>query len=964
MKKTKKLKILLVLLLVSAFNGSVLPTSAFLLPGSDLTVQPASSGESNLNTFLAGSGDVGGNRDQMGSSSQKDDKVPKVDVVVTPSHPQADEVVYTQALAQNFRNASTSLYFNWYIYNPDPKIGSVVIKNGQKVFVPSNTLSGALIRGAIAQARGSYVPGVTPKAKDLGKNSESTENDRDGYNANFGGDDGKGAIDKDIKEILGKNYDFSYKDFKANCQQNCEVTYSNAKNEIDWQYDKCAKPTCTDWMTSCCNGAKDEFNNCVDTIWDDEQAGCFDQICNKSNKDRKEDCFRGLSLTDYASCDSDFFDAENKCTDTRNLYCINRGSCGTKPSQDCSQCESDFHKSQWGALKQQDLCDKQCEVNSNNSLGSQSVEPVGSRCFRYNFGSRDADDHLAGIFQPMTCFHFYPGADNPNKEINWKDSVPFTTGDGSFKDDEELFWGTDPTNADTDGDNFPDEADIAGLGQQTMQFKFQNGDKVGVVAEGTSLFPTNEKTPYYKIMWADAGVCSAEVIRNAAKDTPEFDNFCRCDSDDKNNCKESKDFGFGYLKLFDIWQSTNNSQTDQLNALIDVNPLRPMVNSLLTIQAIASGNEIDKDLLSYEWTLKHGNDALQPVKDAEKGRIVWKKQGVEAAYTDLTNQLANFKNNGGVGWDKLNLTPLLEGNYSVLVKVVETNGSKQRMGEGTFNFNVNENLKVRFFRGGISNNSMVKKDEITNNETIQGDTVIAEYDGPFYDDFVWEIDRRKLEGNGPQVSLPIEKGSNSIYNIKLVATNKDRTNTAEKELPLKVVNPSASVRIRGEAPDYLGQDTANSQTRKNGLTYQVPQDKDLDFIVTRNPAGSSFSSRDDLHYFWSFDQAEPKEGQDNYKVTLDSNKYLVGTPHSLAVKIYSTDRKLLAQDQITLIPLKDGSAQVVEASRKGILGLALVYLNIPDKLKFTVQTLLWVFFIFLLLNSIAWLFPMRKSVKL
>jgi len=942
-------------------SGGILPANAFLLPGGGVSVQPASTGESSLNTFLAGAGDVGGNRDQLGAGDQKTDKVPKVDVLVTPSHPRDNDVVYAQALPQNFRNNSANLYYNWYIFNPDPKVGSVVVKNNQKVFVPSNTLPGALIRGAIAQARGSYVPGVSPKAKDLGKPSESAEKDQDGYNANFGGDDGQGAIDKDIKDLLGKNFDFTYKDFKTNCQQNCEVNYSNTNNELEWEYDKCAKPTCSDWMTSCCNGSKDEFDTCLDTVWDDQQASCFDQVCKKSDKDRKEDCYRGLSLSDYATCDSSFFDAEAKCTDDRNLYCLNRGSCGTKPSQDCIECESDLHKGQWEAQKQQDLCEKQCEISTNNSLGGQSVEPVGSRCFRYNFGSRDADDHLAGIFQPITCQHFFPGAEK-NSAIDWKDSVPFATGDGSFKDDEELFWGTDPTNADTDGDGFPDEADIAGLGQQTVQFKFQNGDKVGVTVEGTSLFPTNEKTPYYKIMWADAGVCSAEVIRDTAKNTPDFDNFCRCSSDEKNNCKDSKDFGFGYLKLFDIWRSTESDQTNQLSALVNLDPLRPTVNQPLTLQAISSGNELDKNLLSYEWTLKHGNDALQPEKDAAEGQIIWKKQGAKAAYTSLTNQLADFKKDGGAGWDKLNLTPLLEGNYNVLVKVVETNGNQQKMGEGTLSFNVSENLRIRFFRGGVSNNSLMKKDEITTNETVPGDTVIAEYDGPFYDDFVWMVDRRKLEGNGPQISLPIEKGANSVYDMKLIASNKDRTNTVEKELNLQVINPYASIRIKGEAPDDLNQGAETSQVRKNGLTYQVPLEKDLEFMVQRNPAGSSFSARDDLKYFWSFDQTEPREGQDNYQVTLDSKKYLPGTPHSLAVKIYTPDRKLLAEDKITLIPVKDGNAQVVESARGSMLGLAMAYLNVPDKLKFTVQTLLWVLFIYLLLNSIAWLFPARRNV--
>lgn len=918
-----------------------------------------------MGKFLAssGSGSLGDERNQMGSSDRKEEKIPKADVIITPTHPKTDELVYAQALPQNFRNSSTNLYYNWYIYNPDAKVGSVVIKDGQKTFIPSNTLEGALIRGAIAQARGSYIPGVTPKAKDMGKANESSEQDKDGYNAHYGGDDGQGAIEKGIKDILGKDYDFTYQDFKTNCEQNCKVEYNNLENENEWKYNKCSEPTCGDWIDSCCNGAKDDFATCLTDVWDDVQSSCFDRICDKKSDDKKDDCYRTLSLSDYAACDTNFFEKETSCADTRDLYCLNRGSCGAKPSQDCIECEKDYHKDQWEALKEKDICEKQCEVKDNNNLGENSVEPVGSRCFRYNFGGRETGDHLAGIFQPVTCTHYFPGADNPDDAIKWSEKVPFKTGDGSFKENEELFWGTDPTNADTDGDNFPDEADIAGQGQQTIQFKYQGGDKIGVAVEGTSLFPTNDKTPYYKIMWAYNGVCDSEVIRSVAKDAPGFNNFCECDDkDEENKCKDSEDFGFGYLKLNDIWQNVADSQNDRLDAFVSLSPLRPTVNGPLMLEAIVSGGELDSELLSYEWTLKHGGEVLRPEQDQKNSRIVWKKQGVDVAYMKLTNQLADFKNQGGVGWEKLNIEPLLEGSYDVLVKAVETNNNKQKIGEGTLNFNVSESLKIRFFRSFSSNNVWTKRDELVSGEAIPGDTVIAEYDGPFYDDFVWLIDRKKLEGNGPQVSFPINKGANSSYNFKLIATNKNRTNTAEKEFPLKIINPYVSLRIRGEAPDNFsnGADGQNI-LKKNGLIYQVPIGKDLEFLPIRNPAGSSFSIRDDLHYFWSFDESESVEGTDIYKLTLEGKKYLLGTPHSLEVKIYAPDRKLLAQDKITLIPAKDNNAQIVEESKHTVAGLALAYLNMSEKLRFSVQTLLWTFFIYLLLSGIAWLMPMKRE---
>lgn len=966
--KANRIKTFISIVLAASLSGTF-PVSAFLLPGNTSDSSDSSSNAvSSLGTFLSASRTPSTqDRNQLGNGKNKEDKVPKVDVIITPSHPQNNDLVYGQALPQNFRNTSTNLYYNWYIYNPDSKVGSTVIKNGQKTFIPSNTLQGALIRGAMAQARGSYVPGTSPTAKSLGKANESTEQDRDGYNAHYGGDDGQGAIEKKIEDILGKDFDFTYEDFKTNCKQNCKVEYSNMENESKWKYDKCAEPTCGDWIDTYCYGSKNDYDSCLSNMWDDLQSSCFDQVCDKKNKSKKDDCYNSLSLDDYASCDTDFFKQEQACISDQNLYCLNRGTSGAKPSQDCVECSENYHKSQWESLKQKDYCEKECEVKNNNSLGLNSAEPVGSRCFRYNFGGRDSGDHIAGIFQPITCVHYFPGADNPEKVIDWGDTVPFKTGDGSFKDDEELFWGTDPTNADTDGDGSPDEADIAGLGQQTIQFKYQSGDKIGVAVEGISLFPTNDKTPYYKIMWAYSGICNAETIKNADKDTPGYDSLCKCDDKDKQgNCKDSKDFGFGYLSLIDIYQSVTATQDNRLDAFISLNPQRPTINKSLELDIIASGADLDKDMLSYEWTLKHGGEVLKPETEQKNGRIVWKKQGAEVAYTKLENQLADFKNQGGIGWEKLNLEPLSEGNYDALVKVVETNGNKQKIGEGTLNFSVSDNLKVKFFRTFNSNGTWAKKDELISRETIPGDTVIAEYDGPFYDDFVWYVDRKKLEGNGSRASLPINKGANMTYNFKLIASNKNHTDTVEDDFPLDVVNPYVTLRLRGEAPDSLSQANQNENQnpeKKNGFTYQVPIGANLEFIATRNPAGSSFSIRDDLHYFWSFDQAEAQEGEDSYKVVLEGKKALPGTPHSLAVKIYTSDKKLIAQDQITLIPTKDKNSKIVEDSKHSIAGLALAYINLPDNLRFTLQTLLWVFFIYLLLSGIAWITPIKREPR-
>ncbi len=106
-----------------------------------------------------------------------------------------------------------------------------------------------------------------------------------------------------------------------------------------------------------------------------------------------------------------------------------------------------------------------------------------SRCYRHNFGpggdSGSSDDkamELSGRDLIIKCQHAFG------------DSI----GDRSFQKGEEDDWGTNPEDADTDGDGIVDEADLAGLGQDEFTWIYQKGDKVSVVVEGVSNIPINE----------------------------------------------------------------------------------------------------------------------------------------------------------------------------------------------------------------------------------------------------------------------------------------------------------------------------------------------------------------------------------------------------------------------------------------------------------------------------------------
>jgi hypothetical protein len=88
------------------------------------------------------------------------------------------------------------------------------------------------------------------------------------------------------------------------------------------------------------------------------------------------------------------------------------------------------------------------------------------------------------------CKHLFPNAPGA------------VTGDGTFTENEENFWSTDPSNPDTAGRGHTDEANVVGLGANAFTWTYQEGDQIGVAVEGISIEPTSYDDSSYKIMWA------------------------------------------------------------------------------------------------------------------------------------------------------------------------------------------------------------------------------------------------------------------------------------------------------------------------------------------------------------------------------------------------------------------------------------------------------------------------------
>lgn len=163
----------------------------------------------------------------------------------------------------------------------------------------------------------------------------------------------------------------------------------------------------------------------------------------------------------------------------------------------------------WNGDGEKDI--KDWKIEAMRILAQGNFDP-GKFHYNGNYGN-DGDSyeaHYGGDNKADMPHHCYIHDFNEgiNAEIDYGCSHLFpnahgaVTGDESFGEDEEEFWGTDPTDPDTaDTGNF-DEANVAGLGQQEFTWNYQEGDKVGVAVEGTSMNATKYDDASNMIMWA------------------------------------------------------------------------------------------------------------------------------------------------------------------------------------------------------------------------------------------------------------------------------------------------------------------------------------------------------------------------------------------------------------------------------------------------------------------------------
>ncbi|KKT93294.1 MAG: hypothetical protein UW95_C0024G0007 [Parcubacteria group bacterium GW2011_GWC1_45_14] len=200
------------------------------------------------------------------------------------------------------------------------------------------------------------------------------------------------------------------------------------------------------------------------------------------------------------------------------------------------------------------------------------------------------------------CKHLFPKPKGIGEE----------SGDDEFGDEEEQFWGTDNRNISTAGNGNLDEANVIGLGITTFEWRYEDGDKVGVVVEGDSIMNTKHNDGERMRMWAfSKNTCDA--ISDAAEERRFYL--------ENNYGLPSGILTIGEIDLDDCLEENllnpkGVNESGYLDVNVAVSPSEPIndplgvgsLNRGSVITATAVINNSDPSRLLYEWDVEISSD--------------------------------------------------------------------------------------------------------------------------------------------------------------------------------------------------------------------------------------------------------------------------------------------------------------------------------------------------------------------
>ncbi|MDP1846046.1 MAG: hypothetical protein Q8L09_04925 [Candidatus Moranbacteria bacterium] len=750
-------------------------------------------------------------------TAERKTNAPTVEIFFDNTNPKAGEKVTANAIPQFFKNNPANLYYAWYIIHTTDGTSKTA----------TNTISKGKVEAARIMAKGdydsaldeqSYANGSADPDKDGWPAVDANSYDEDTTAAPFGGSDGVGGLTEESVSAYNTATEWcdslgdhtwdkcSYDDANSSKPLN---TYFTLKSSQTNHYCNLCKDYFSGDGAASYTSAKTARNNCCYTNTPEASLQC-----SSTTKVTDPDTLEETNTVTYYKCPQD--GSTDYCGTTYNSLfdsCYSNFKESNKSiANTCLDTQYNSCKTDWSTVHE--------DFNGDGFSDYSEQATVGvSRCYKHNFGtnadasifrenelSDSATDNSSGLDFPVSCKH------------KWSSAPGFKSGSGKFTTEEEDYWETDPFDPDTSGDGFNDEASVIGLGQETFSWTYAEGDRVGVVVEGTSMLPTDEKSAYYKLMWGYPDTCDSTKAGLLAGD----------------QCDGSDDYGYGFLATK---SPSEESTEEKLQVSLFYSPENPIADSSdankdnieddgtitdadqITVTSSLDNTNLNPSALYYAWYIQEKNSEGE-----------WKKMDI-ATYFDTSSS------SSGMGISSFDFTPKKKAmgaditTFKVTLAVSRTSevsdSEKDSLGRTTpkkgwasAEIPVNPNgIKINLYKVNIENSKATfdkSKDTICDKDlyqllcpAVQYQMMAAKISGSKYtksnSEFFWTLNGETLAAPSGASSLfdgwddvtvffPITKGEREVETLSVTATPKNNLQPVTGSRLITVVTPALFIK--------------------------------------------------------------------------------------------------------------------------------------------------------------------------
>jgi len=770
---------------------------------------------------------------------------PRTELFFDNTNPKIGEKVTAHAIPEFFKNDPQNIYYTWYIIHT---------KDG-KIQTATNSVSEGKKEAAAIMARGDYDRNLDGQTyPDPGKDPDNdgwpaidNSYDEDKTAAPMGGADGVGGISEESVSAFNTSAEWcdslgdhtwdkcAYDDASASKPLN---TYFTLKSSQTNHYCDLCKDYFSGDGAAAYASAKTARNNCCYTATPESSLQC-----SSTTQTTDPDTLEVTNVTTSYKCPQDsntdycgvtynsLFDG---CYDTFKE--ANKSTANTCLTTQYNSCKTD-----WATVHE--------DFNEDGFSDYSEQATVGvSRCYRHNFGtnagasvfkentlSDSATDDPSGLDYPVACKH------------KWINAPDYKSGSGKFATGEEKYWKTDPTDPDTDGDGFVDGADVIGLGQDSFTWSYQAGDRIGVVAEGTSMIPVEEKSAYYKIMWGYMDVCDSTKTGLL----------------DKDECDESGDYGSGFLAT----KSPSEQGDDKMKISLSFSPEAPLADpsdenkdnisddgtitdaDQITVASSLDNTDNNPNNLYYTWQISKGDpqkDDWTEVKDIPGNFLTASPAaGMGISQFSFVPKKSAFSSSSGVNYFKVTLTASKASNVT------------EGRGRSSVIIPVNtQGIKIALHKVDIKDGKAVVGDEVCNDglyktlcPVVHGQILAAKVSGSRYkssnSEFSWQVNGAPafppanasdlFDGwSDTTVFFPITKNEQGIENISVTATKKDELQPVTGTRLATVVHPAVFIKPGDTSVSWPKTYVAEDPNRKSA--YQNIESSDAFEALTSSSA--------------------------------------------------------------------------------------------------------------------------------